>query len=669
MKSIRSHCILLLLTLLNFSASDLIAESDTNTNDSGAGSLRQAILDANASGGDEITFSNVTGTITLLSSLPALAANINITGPGTNLLTIIGTNQFQILCVNSGTTNTLSGLTIADSPFDATYADYGSGPPFMYGAAISNAGSLRLVNCVIGSCVNIAEVNKGGGIYNAGDLLMQHCEVADCSTWGSLDDEQDTGHGGGIANDGNLRMEDCTVSGCSAFYGGGIQNTANLFMTNCIVTSCGAEDESAGGGIENEGSLAMISCTVSDCGGGWGGAGIESEGNLAITNSTIAGNVPYYVGGGFWLGGSSTNVMVGCTISGNSGGGGGGGGGIYIDSGTRLSMINCTVSENQADRFGPGISCDGTVCLNHCTIVSNTFSSIYNGGGAGVSGDCTSQNTIFAGNDNYDISGTLTSDGYNLIQNTNGCTIVGDQTGNIYGVDPLVGPLQDNGGPTWTHALLPGSPAIDQGSSGGLSTDQRGVQRPYDVPTIPNAADGSDIGAYEWTPPPTACNMDAQTIQNQPLTISAAKLLLCSSSPMGYSLTLSGVSANTTNGGTVVFDGTVVTYTPMTSFIGSDLFSYTIYDGWGGTAAGNVVVSVIAGNMPSSNMLQPVYTPGGVVISFAGIVGYTYSVQRAPTVTGPWVTIGSAVVGPTGFGSLLDTNPPQSSAFYRTSYP
>jgi len=62
----------------------------------------------------------------------------------------------------------------------------------------------------------------------------------------------------------------------------------------------------------------------------------------------------------------------------------------------------------------------------------------------------------------------------------------------------LLGPLQDNGGPTWTHALLPGSPAIDQGSSTGLPFDQRGVNRPYDVLTVPNAADGSDIGAYEF---------------------------------------------------------------------------------------------------------------------------------------------------------------------------
>jgi len=62
----------------------------------------------------------------------------------------------------------------------------------------------------------------------------------------------------------------------------------------------------------------------------------------------------------------------------------------------------------------------------------------------------------------------------------------------------LLGPLQNNGGPTDTHALLPGSPAIDTGISGGPNTDQRGFPRPIDLPSVPNAADGSDIGAYEF---------------------------------------------------------------------------------------------------------------------------------------------------------------------------
>src|SRR5439155_12217007 len=84
-----------------------------------------------------------------------------------------------------------------------------------------------------------------------------------------------------------------------------------------------------------------------------------------------------------------------------------------------------------------------------------------------------------------------------LIQNTNDFTLTGDLTTNILGQDPLLGPLQDNGGPTLTHALLPGSPAIDQGSSGGLTSDQRGLTRVLDLPEITHVDDGADIGAAE----------------------------------------------------------------------------------------------------------------------------------------------------------------------------
>jgi hypothetical protein len=94
-------------------------------------------------------------------------------------------------------------------------------------------------------------------------------------------------------------------------------------------------------------------------------------------------------------------------------------------------------------------------------------------------------------------SGVVTSDGYNLSSDNGGGFLgaLGDQIN----TDPMLGPLQDNGGPTFTMALRFGSPAIDKGKSFSLTTDQRGQPRPYDDPNIPNApgGDGSDIGAYE----------------------------------------------------------------------------------------------------------------------------------------------------------------------------
>src|SRR5208283_630455 len=143
--------------------------------------------------------------------------------------------------------------------------------------------------------------------------------------------------------------------------------------------------------------------------------------------------------------------MVGCTIAGNTNDG--------ISNGGQLTIVNCTVSGNWYDG---GIQngdwpaeTNATIYATNCTIAFNQ-----NGGSAGGvmnAGIFQAQDCIFAGNGTNDFSGVLTSEGYNLIQNTNGCTITNNQTGNIYGVDPLLGPLQDNGGPTWTHALLPGS--------------------------------------------------------------------------------------------------------------------------------------------------------------------------------------------------------------------
>src|SRR6185369_16353146 len=119
------------------------------------------------------------------------------------------------------------------------------------------------------------------------------------------------------------------------------------------------------------------------------------------------------------------------------------------------------------------------------------------------------RSTIVAGNsasyptNGPDLYSAFVSDSFNLIGVTNGCTGFGlfgshDQVGSAANpLDPMLGPLQNNGGPTLTKAPLPGSPAIDQGHSSGQATDQRGVPRPYDNPAIagPLGGDGSDIGA------------------------------------------------------------------------------------------------------------------------------------------------------------------------------
>jgi hypothetical protein len=178
-----------------------------------------------------------------------------------------------------------------------------------------------------------------------------------------------------------------------------------------------------------------------------------------------------------------------------------------------MTITNSTVSGNVASGFGGGIRTNADTSLDSVTIAGNTSGLGSGGGIEQTGGTVTVKNTIIAGNSgqagNSDCAGTLTSQGHNLVQAVPaGCTITGDAFGNLIGMDPLLGPLQDNGGPTPTRALLPGSPAIDAGSDTGCpDTDQRGYSRPVDGDN--NGPPVCDMGAFEAggappTPTPTA---------------------------------------------------------------------------------------------------------------------------------------------------------------------
>ena len=400
----------------------------TNTNDSGAGSLRQAIADAHD--GDTIDF-GVTGTITLTSGELLVDKNVTINGPDSNSLTVDGNHASRVFHVSGGVTATIGGLTITNG-------------------SASASGSFQNRN--------------GGGIYNDhSTLTVSNCTVSGNSASDSL------GQGGGICNAGYL----------TGYFGYG---SATLEVINCTVRDNVADLE--GGGIFNNGQSGSATLTVTGSTvsgntvtGGYGG-GIATDGNggssmVEVVNSTLSSNSVRSFGGGIFnlsaYGGTAALNILNSTISNNWGGDYGGG--IYnATSGggsSPLQVLHSTLSGNSC------LWLDGSGIANLSGATSQVGSSLFNG------------NRISNG-------GMTTSLGYNLSSDDGSgfLTAIGDQIN----TNPMLGPLQDNGGPTFTHAPLQGSPAIDAGDPNFTTPpdyDQRG-------PGYARVAHGRiDIGAFE----------------------------------------------------------------------------------------------------------------------------------------------------------------------------
>ena len=241
-----------------------------------------------------------------------------------------------------------------------------------------------------------------------------------------------------------------------------------------------AGNTDGGGGINNKGTLTLTDSAISDNKAGSFGGGIaNTRGTLTVTRSTISGNTADDdVGGGISNKGSATN-------SGD------------------VTINNSTISGNTSEGSGGGIANDSKATINNSTITKNTAE----GPGTGVASLRTGATRVFSsiivGNGNSDVdtvgSGSFASQGYNLIGDgkaTGAFNNTGDQTGVA---NPGLGPLADNGGPTQTHTLKDGSPALDKGDGGRLTRDQRGETRPVDLPNVDNAkgGDGSDVGSLE----------------------------------------------------------------------------------------------------------------------------------------------------------------------------
>ena len=398
----------------------------TNTNDSGAGSLRQALTDA--LDGDTINFA-VTGTIGLTSGELLVNKSVTISGPGAGSLTVDGNANSRVFHIGSDKTVSIFGLTITDGNASGNYPDD-------RGAGIYNDhATLTLSNCTISG--NSA-AGIGGGTYNDNAILtLNNCTIASNSA----------GFGSGIFNDGfagsaTLQIHNSTISSNAAINnGGGVYN-----------------DGSQGGNASLTISSSTLSANSARSGGGILNDGFDSgSAVLTISNSTLNGNSAENTGGGvfnYGFAGSAALQLSNSTLSGNSAGSDGG----------AISNVFAAVQ------------------------ISN---SILNAGAAG--------GNIFSD------SGTITSLGYNLSSDDGGGFLTG--SGDQINTNPMLGPLQDNGGPTFTHELLSGSPAIDAGEPNFTPPpffDQRG-------PGFDRVVNGRiDSGSFEVQgPTPTPITLSA----------------------------------------------------------------------------------------------------------------------------------------------------------------
>ncbi|MBT6484795.1 MAG: hypothetical protein HOK71_08995, partial [Planctomycetaceae bacterium] len=327
----------------------------------------------------------------------------------------------------------------------------------------------------------------------------------------------DTSVDGSTAGSGNDEIVfDASLAGQSITLGGSQLPTITGANGDLTINGLGARFLSIDGNNLSRILEVSVGATVEVSGltltggnsGNASGGAILSAGTLTITASQIENSTAETAGGGGGI--FSNNAMltvIDTTISGNTSNGTGAGGGIYNNGGT-LTVVNSTISGNQVTGgdFGGGIFNDGTATITNSTIANNSSGAPGGGIRNHIGDTLTLQNTILSGNTvggspndlSNEGSGTITAN-FSLIENTGGFTLAGGSGDNITGTDPSLGPLQDNGGPTDTHALLASSAAVDAGSNVGVAaTDQRGFVRIADGDG--NSTATVDIGAFEFQP-------------------------------------------------------------------------------------------------------------------------------------------------------------------------
>jgi CSLREA domain-containing protein len=446
------------------------------------------------SGNDDGT----TGDLDVVGTVP-----LTIKGAGVRLTTISATAlSDRVLAVGPGAKLTIEDLTInggqapggaaganADNQLNLPPSPGGAGQP---GGGLLNSGSLTLERVAVTG-------NTAGSGGPGGQGLTAHGQGALGGNGGA---------GGGIENTGILNLTDVTVSGNVAGTGGtgGGGGDGGSGGTGGMAGCCGD-----GGGLANDGGTVAITGSTfvanhagavgtggaggtgtslggiggTGAGGSSGGAIATNGGTVTITNSTLSGN--FSGPGGAGGNGGSDPIDSPQPVGGNSGNGSAGGG-VFARGGATMTLTNVTVAGNHVS--GPGTPGSPG---NPGAQAGSPGNPAFGGGvddSAASPATVTLANTLLASNELGNCAGAVTDGGHNLSFGLSQCPQA------FLSGDPKLGPLQDNGGATQTHALGTASAAIDQVPANGAgcpTTDQRGLPRP--------SGTACDIGAYEVTSP------------------------------------------------------------------------------------------------------------------------------------------------------------------------
>ena len=551
------------------------ALTDTGAGSGTSGDLRYCITQSNATPGpNSIDATGVTGTISLTSTLPTITDPVTITGPGANLLTVSGSQAYQVFSVNPGGGNsvTMSAMTVSGGSIRNPYVGYGAGID-------ATSGNLTLSNMTLtGNTTN----SRGGAISAANanltltnDLITNSFAV------------QGAGGGGIYIQAGTAVITNTTISGCSAYVGGAIfQISAAVTIAGSTLANNRAE---LGGAIDIEGVNSGLTITNSTLSANtaYNGGAVNAElmagpltGGFNISNSTIANNSAL-AGGGILLGGFPPPAP-------------------YQTFNGSLNLVSDTIVGNTANASGGGIALPmgtGTILLDNTIVSGNSAASGIPDIWANASATVQAEYSAIGTTAGY----TLTDLGNNLAP--------ASSTPDALGLEPLA----NYGGPTQTVAIASNSSAIGMGDPAlNGTTDQRGVTRPHQMGPAPQP----DIGAFEYSevlvPAVTGVQVNGGAAQRSRLTTIAVTFnTRVTVGPGAFILTRvglpNGVAGDNATVGTLSVATQVVNWQTVATltFAGMNTNGGSLDDGnWTLTVVGTQVTAIADGTAMAADYTQ-----------------------------------------------------------------